>query len=133
MLDNTVTLPVDLENTGTTTDLVLRRYEESLNRTTYVAPAHSLTKRDKLTFARTLPKQNGNFRGQAKSSFKFTQDMVVEGVDASTEITSPLIIEVSVSLPVGVSAADALIMRQRAIALLDDDANMIKFQEGLEI
>jgi len=133
MQDNTVTLAVDMANTGTTTDETYRRFDEQNNRTTYVGPAHSLVLRDQMTLYRTLPKANGNFKGMAKSAIKFTQDISIPGVDAETTITVPHIVEVSFSLPVGTSAEVAMIGRQKLIALLDDDTVMVKLEEGLEI
>jgi len=133
MQENTITLAVDETNTGSTTDITYRRYEEGQNKAVYVSPDNTLLNRDQLAFFRSLPKVNGNFRGMAKSSAKFTQDLEVPGVDSSTDLTVPMIVEVSMSLPVGATAAEALLGRQRAIALLDDDAVMIKLEEGLEV
>lgn len=133
MLANTITLPVDLANTGSTTDLVLTRLEEFQNRSVYKTPTHSLITRDTLSFYRTMPKKSGNFNGVAKSALKFTVDKEVEGVDTTTTIVAPQIGEISFSLPIGFTAAEALVLRQRLIAALDDDTIMAQLMEGLEI
>lgn len=124
MLPDSIVLPVDEENNATIVNETLSRFEENLNRTVYVTESHSVANPDTLTFYRTQPKQNGNFRGVAKTSFKFSRLAVVPGVDGSTSISAPIIIEVSTSIPVGVDAADQLLARQRAIALLDLDTVM---------
>lgn len=133
MQDNTITLAVDTANTGTTTDKAFRRYSELQNKSTYIGPGHSLSNRNELAFFRTPPKANGNFKGMAKSAIKFTYDVDVEGTDNSTTNTAPIIIDISFSLPVGTTAADALLMRQHAVSILDMDAIMVKIHENLEI
>lgn len=134
MLDNTISLNVDLENNGgDLTVVVLTRNEEYLNRSVYKGPNHSLISRDTVGFYRTQPKKVGNFNGVAKSSIKSTSDQVVAGADSSTSLTSPIILEVNASIPVGATHAAILAARQRLIALLDNDAVMDKLVEGLEV
>lgn len=133
MQENTITLTVDTQNNGTTENLSLRRHQEGTDKSAYITPNHTLQKRDKLEFFRTMPRTNGNFKGMAKAEFKLTRDVSVPGVDETTTLTAPLIIDVSFSTPVGVTAAQALEARQRAVALLDDDAVMVNLQELLEI
>lgn len=124
MQDNVLTLAVDELNNSTTTDHVFNRFEEYANRSVYIGENHQLSARDTLTLYRTFPKVNGNFKGTAKSALKFSTDKSVTGVDGLSSLTSPIISEVSFSVPVGVSLADMLIARQRLIALLDTDAFM---------
>jgi hypothetical protein len=124
MQDNVITLAVDELNTGSTTNHVFDRFEEFSNRAVYIGENHALTAKDTLSLYRTFPKASGNFPGVAKSSFKFSKDYAITGVDGVASLTSPVIVEVSFSVPVGVAEADQLIMRQRAIALLDDDTIM---------
>jgi hypothetical protein len=64
---------------------------------------------------------------------KFSQDITVDGLDGVSQITAPIIVEVSVSLPVGATAADALIARQRVVALVDRDDIMTPLMEQLMI
>lgn len=125
MQPNQLVLHVDTLNDGTTVvDETFTRYEELPNRTRYVGEDHLPDDRNELSIYRTFPTRNGNFKGTAKSSVKFTKDFEVPGVDSSTTLTSPVIVEVSFSVPVGISAADLLLVRQRLIAALDDDSFM---------
>jgi len=133
MLDNTITLAVDELNTDSTTNHVFDRFEEFSNRSVYIGENHALTARDTLSFYRSFPKASGNFKGVAKTAFKFTQDLVVDGVDGVASLTSPIICEVSFSVPVGVTAAEQMIARQRAIALLDDDDLMVALMNQLMV
>lgn len=129
MLDNTVTLSVDEQNDGVgPVNHVYTRFDESQNRTTYIHSTHTLSAKDTLTFYRTLPKPSGNFKGVAKSATKFSKEIAVLGVDGSN-ITSALIVEVSISLPVGATAAQAMIARQKVVSLMDLDAVMVPAME----
>lgn len=132
MQPNTITLAVDTENLGVTTNEVYTRFEEYLNRSVYIGSGHSLSSRNTLSFYRTNPKIAGNFRGTAKSAVKFSQDTSVPGVNDSP-LTAPLIIEVSVSVPVGITPAKTLVARQRALALLDRDDIMAHLHDLLMI
>jgi hypothetical protein len=133
MLDNTITVPVDLLNNDSTTDAVYTRYQEFLNRSVYISAAHLMELRDTISFYRSMPTVNGNFKGVSKSSFKITVDQEVDGVDSSTSLTAPAIVEVSFSIPVGTTAAKQLILRQIAVAMLDDDSLMLQSMERLEV
>lgn len=124
MLNDTLVLPVDLVNTGTTTDKTYSRFDEVSGRSTYIATNHSPASRDLVQFSRSLPKRAGNFKGVSKSSVKFTRDVNVPGFDSTTTISAPIIIEVSFSVPVGVDASSVLEARQTAIAALDMDTVM---------
>lgn len=130
MQPNTITLAVDEENDGVgLVNHVYTRFEEFQNRALYISADHTLNAKDTLGFYRTFPKTSGNFRGVAKTSTKFSKDVSVTGVDGVSSILAPIIVEVSVSLPVGTTAADALIARQRVIALLDRDDVMVPLME----
>lgn len=134
MQANTITLAVDVLNNATTEDSVFRRHEETTGRSTYVVDAsHSLETRDMLQFYRTPPKRNGESRGSSKCAAKFTLDSEVPNASGSGNILLPQIAEVSFSLPVGTTAAQTLELRQRIIALLDDDAVMAPLNDVLEI
>lgn len=121
MQANTITLAVDIANNGTTVDLPLSRHEEALNRSTYVSDENTPDSRDTLQLYRTAHKRNGEFRGASKTSAKFTTDISVANASGSGNITVPLIGEVSFSVPVGATSAQTMELRQRIIALLDDD------------
>jgi hypothetical protein len=133
MLDSSITFPVDELNNGTPTDHVFTRSEEYLHRTIYTGPEHSLSDRDTMTVARTQPTRSGNFRGTAKSSLKFTIDKSVETLEAGTYVTAPLIGSINFSMPVGITAADAMILRQRLVAALDDEDFIVALMENLNV
>ena len=133
MQPNSITLAVDTGNTGTTTDLELERFEEFQNRTVYVSDQHTVGARESMTLYRTFPKASGNFRGTQKSCVKFTLDVVVSGVDGTTELTAPIIMECTFSIPVGATTADVLEMRQRIVALTDLDSVMNPLNNQLMI
>lgn len=118
MLDNTITLPVDVENNGVTVDKAYVRSEEYLNRTVYTGPGHTLIARDTLGVYRTPVKKSGTDLGTAKSAMKFTEDITVLNA-VGENVSKPAIVNVDASLPVGISAAKALELRQRTIAALD--------------
>lgn len=130
MQPNEITLAVDEDNSGSgTTNHVYTRFEEYLNRAVYISGSHALSARDTLSLYRTLPKPSGNFKGVAKCALKFSQDILVDGVDGVSQLTSPIIVEVSMSVPVGATAAQCLIARQRAVTLLDNDTIMVALME----
>lgn len=134
-LDSTITISVDAANDGNPVAENFSRHDDQTypNRTDYIAPAsHSLTARDVLSFYRTRPKKSANFLGMAKSAFKFTRDLTVAGADGG-DVAAPFIVTVEVSMPVGTTAADLVKARQRAVALLDDDAIMDKLNSQMEI
>jgi hypothetical protein len=134
MQGNTIVFNVDtLNDTTTIVEETYTRFEEYLNRSKYVGETHSLSSRDELSLYRTFPKQAGNFLGVARSAIKFSYDITVTGVDGTSEITSPIIAEVSFSVPVGATAAETLLVRQRVLALLDLDAVMAPLNDTLMI
>ncbi len=125
MQPGSITLSVDTLNDGTTiVDNVYSRFEEFANRAIYIGANHQLDDRDTLSMYRTFPKANANFKGVAKSAVKFTKDFSVAGVDSSTTVTAPAIIDVSFSIPVGLTEAQLVVLRQRVLALLDNDVIM---------
>jgi ABC-type sulfate transport system substrate-binding protein len=79
-----------------------------INRSVWHGEDHSDATRDELSLVVGDPKASGNFRGVRKATVKFTRDQVVPGVDATTELTAPLIVSVSVSIPVGTTAAEVM-------------------------
>ena len=131
-LAEVITLPVDVANNGTLVNTQANLFEGVPGRKEYHFAAHSFTMRDQLIFTRSLPKANGNFAGTRKASVKITKDQMVPGVDASTDVKAPGIIEISSSLPVGFSPSSALELRQRCIAILDS-LLIIDVQEKCEV
>jgi len=119
-----ISISVDATNDGNPAAEVYDRRDEFQNRSVYIGADHLPETRNELALYRTYPTKSGNFKGTLKSSLKFTQDYEVPGVDSATALTVPGILEVSFSLPVGVTAAEAMHLRQRAIAALDNDTFM---------
>lgn len=132
MQPNLINISVDTLNDGTV--VVPETYERSdefQNRSVYSGPDHTLLARDTISLYRSYPTKNGNFNGVAKTAVKLSKDHSVPGVDGVSTLTSPVIIEVSFSIPVGVTEADVVEARQRAIALLDLDAVMTPLNSKL--
>lgn len=134
MQPNTITLSVDEENDGVgPVDHVFTRFEEYQNRAVYIGSNHSMSTKDTMALYRTFPKPSGNFKGVTKTAFKFSKDLLVDGVDGVSQLTAPIIVDVSFSIPVGASHAQILIARQRALAMLDLDAIMTPLNEQLMV
>lgn len=132
MLDNTITLPVDLLNSGVTTDVDFTRFDEYQNRTVYISENHDPGDRDLLTVYRTFPKVTGTFKGVRKTTVKFTKDVEVPTTDGGTT-TSANIVEVNFSIPIGVADADITVLHQRVIALLDQTSLMLRLNSLQEV
>lgn len=133
MQTDQLVIAVDAENNGTPANETYTRYEENVNRSSYIGAAHTPDNRDLLALYRTFPTKTGNFKGTSKSAVKFTKDIEVAGVDSTTLITAPIIVEVSFSVPVGALAADLKHCRQRVLALLDSDLTMDKLNIQLMV
>lgn len=132
MLDNTITLAVDVANDSNLVNQAFERYDEYQNRSVYIGPNHSVASPNTCSFYRTQPKAAGNFKGMAKTAFKFSENLALTGIDGA-DITAPAIVEVSFAFPVGTTVAKQLELRQRAIALLDMDAVMVDLNSLLMI
>lgn len=134
MQPNVITLSVDEANDGVDpVNHVFTRFEEYLNRAVYIGASHTMATKDTLSLYRTFPKPSGNFKGVSKSSFKFSQDISVTGADGVSQISAPIIVDVSFSIPVGATASQVMIARQRALALLDLDAVVAPLNETLMV
>lgn len=134
-LDQTITITVDETNDGATTadvDHVYERYQEFDTRSVYHFSGHEPDSRDMLSFYRTPAKRNGNDRGSQKTSFKFTKDVIVTGVDGS-DIVKTQYYELNCSIPLGVDEAERILQRQRVVALADDDDIMEKLTHYLHV
>lgn len=124
MQPNTLTLNVDPANDSTIVAETFDRSDYYANRSTYFGVNHDAESRDQITLYRTYPTKSGNFKGVKKSALKFTRDFTVDGVDGVAQLTSPIIVDVSFSIPVGVTDAAVLAMRQLVVAALDSDTLM---------
>jgi len=133
MQPNEITFNVDVLNDGNTTPQVYKRFDQVGNRSVYHGASHAADLRDAINLYRSPATKNGNFRGVQKTAIKVTRDKLVPGVDSTTTLTSPMIGDISFSLPLGVTAADVLELRQLIIAALDVDAIMDALNLQLEI
>lgn len=125
MPTSTITLAVNVDNDDGTTAAIDKIYSlfdaSPQNRVDYISESHTLALRDTLKLYRTPPKKSGNFRGTAKTAVKFTEDFEVDGVDSTTTVTAPGILDISFSCPIGMTPAQTLEMRMNAVALLQDN------------
>lgn len=124
MLADQLTLSVDAANNASPANQVYTRYDEYQNRSVYIGADHAPDARNMIGFYRTFPTKSGNFKGVCKTSCKLTQDVSVAGVDSNTTLTSPIILDLSFSVPVGATTADLVEVRQRLLALIDNDSLM---------
>lgn len=133
MLDNTITFDVDHDRDATPTEEVFSKFQEFLNRSVYNGADNSDALRNQMVVTRNEPTVSGNFRGVKKTSLKFTQDIEVAGVDTETTLVAPIILSLSLSLPVGTTAASAMHLRERMRAALDDQDFITRLSEGREV
>lgn len=124
-----IVLSVDTANSGSTTNETFVVTDPSGGRSSYILDGTDLGDREELVLFGTRPKRAGNFRGVIRSGVKFTKAVSVPGVDATDSIDSDIILNLSASVPVGASETDLVHLRQRLVAILDDDAIMEKVME----
>lgn len=132
MLDNSITLAVDIANNDVTVNQVYSRYLERENNSVYAGTDHSSSAQNLITFYRTFPKPQGNSKGVERSSIKVVQDSTVLGADGLALLTKPVIIKIDVTRPVGISDADFLAIRMRAVAALAS-ASVTSLTNGLNV
>lgn len=125
---DSITLPVDELNNGTTVNHVYTNYDRSSVRSVYIGANHTSLARNMMTLFRSPAKPVGNFPGVEKISVKLTRDITVNGNDGVTPVKIPDIVEVSFSMPVGMTDADKVLRRQTVIAAVDH-----AFMEGLTV
>lgn len=118
MLPISITFPVDVANNGTTVDKVYTRDYDDFSKSLYKGPSNTLLSRQLLQFQRTPNKVVGNSFGTFRTATKVTVDKMVTARDG-TSISQPMILEITTSIPVGVSDADKVEYRQLLIAVLD--------------
>lgn len=69
----------------------------------YKGPANTLAKVDILTFKRVMPKPSNDFTSVGRPSIKRTRDVTVDAVSGKTR---PAVLELTGSLPLGITAAE---------------------------
>lgn len=121
MLTSTIVLPVDVLGNNVLVDqtytLDVRNDEKRVS--IYTGPSHSFLAEDIVQIQTFLPQRAGNFNGVVKASAKIRETQVIPGFDSTTSITTPAILKIESSLPVGISTAAVTEIRNRAIALID--------------
>jgi hypothetical protein len=134
MLGNTLTVTGYFVNETTGADtaseqLTLTLIGSSVNRSTYGeeithtgGATHTDAMRNQVQFYRTYAKRSGSSRGSFKGAVKFTRDVAVDNADGSGQIVLPALLEISTSLPVGMSHAEISNLRRRAALFLLDAA-----------
>lgn len=116
MLENTITLA--LPNGGNPINSIFTRIDVFQNRSLYHGPSHSNTARKTMGFYRTYPKKTGNFLGVMKSAVKITFDLDVLNA-VGDPIVSPMIGEISFSIPVGAVEAEVDLLLDHLEALVE--------------
>lgn len=131
MLPNELVLSVDPAHDSNPQDETYSKVKEdsSLGRSVYTGADHSLTMRETLTVSAREPIPSGQFRGVAKSSIKFTEDLTIPNA-LGDDIVAPQIGEISFSLPVGTTAAQAMHLRQRLVAALNSESFITTLTEN---
>lgn len=83
-------------------------------------PTNSLTNTDTLAFKRVMPKPTATFKGVGRPTLKRSKSVVVDAVSGQT---APASLEISGSLPVGMTSAEIL-------TLVEDLAAAMTSPEG---
>ena len=130
MLNDSITLT--LPNGGTPVNVNITRIDVLQNRSVSHEPAHKTTVRKTVGFYRTLPKRSGDFLGVAKSAVKSTLDMTVQNAKGEPVI-SPMIGEISFSIPIGAVEADIDTLLDRLEALIKSRSIIKRTLLGPEI
>lgn len=123
---STITLAVDVLNNATLVNKVFTKLRSLKNglQTVLFGPDHTSYSPDLLSCTVSDPKPNGNFKGVVRPIVKRSTTVSVAGVDDTTTISTPLIGTINFSVPVGVTAAQVMELRQDLIAVLDNDSIM---------
>lgn len=132
MLANEITISVDALNSGSAAAVTLEKRTADVNKSVYAFPTSTLQKPDTLTVARTFAKRNGSYLGNSRAVVKLSMPVDVQNADGSSVVAAS-ILEVSASLPVGITPAQTKLLRQRLIAFLDNDAVAGDVYDNLEV
>jgi len=113
--------------------LLLTRYAEQMNRSDYIVSGHTTSSRKQFQVYRTFPKRNGDSLGVRKCAVKFTWDREVENAVGDT-VLMPLIVELSYSIPQGVTDEDISTANVQYRGILVSGTNLLtKLTSNLEI
>jgi len=121
---NTIVLQVDELDDAVLVPTTYTRFEEIQNRTTYLElDNHSSMKPRKLQLYRSPLSSPGLSFGKQKSAVKFTDGFDVLNKEGATVVENALV-NISFSLPVGLSDAQRTLVRERVVAMINDDTVM---------
>lgn len=127
-----IVLSVDELDNNTFVTHPYTNYDRTSVRSTYIGADHTSLDRNVMALFRSPAKPVGNFPGVEKTSIKFTDDKSVSGNDGVSTLRIPAIAELAFSLPIGMTDAEKLLLRQKCIAALDH-AFTLSFQSQLVI
>lgn len=130
--NDTINLTVDAANNGTTATEAYTSYSNTGSIHTYIGADHAPDMQNTLKLYRTEPSASGNFKGYLDTKISFGQDFTVPGVDGVNSVRMGFA-SLQIRVPVGVSEAQILHLRQRVVAILDTDTIMGKLNYKLEI
>lgn len=117
-LPTIITLATDSPQQSGMVALVLSQLgAEGLGKSTYLGDDHSPILRDMVQFYSSPAKPSGNSRGSHKCSVKFTKDYEVDERSGDGTVVKPSIVQVSFSLPIGMTEAQRLTPLRRICSL----------------
>lgn len=130
----TIEITVDYDGGGVGTPITEEwsNFDRLSNRSVYHSDAHTPILRDTLTIYRTLPKPTPTFYGVQKSAVKLSLDVSVAIPNGETT-RSPIIFEMSASIPVGATPADVLKQEERLKGLIYNRDFMTRLFEKGEV
>lgn len=139
MQPNTIAYTYDHDNDGGTTAAIavtLTRHAEELDKSTYRTADHNgAVQTDLMQFYRTSAKRSGEFLGVEKTAIKRTKTFVVPNA-SGLDTKVPSIVELSASLPFGLTPAEKLAVLMEHIGFLtssEGKAAMIKLFNVQEV
>jgi hypothetical protein len=109
MQANTIAYTYNHDDDAGTTPVVsvlLTRHQEEVDKTTYITAAHADTvMQDTFAFYRTPAKRSGDSFGVERTATKRTKTHVVVNA-AGLSVKVPVVLDLGVSVPVGLTAAE---------------------------
>lgn len=101
--------------------VVFRRFSETPHQTTYIdETTHAPNARNMVQLKRSLPVRAGQFRGALRSAIKLTRDHTVATASGDAELVSPLIVELSVSVPMGMKLPEGVTQKMEILRAVQD-------------